>query len=256
MSAGEAVTHIGINGTSIWAFEPYVLNSVAKGKEVFAQQLQNALGLTKTGLDDLLSAPSGLMPLIDTQAKRKTIKAAYTKTLGLTGHDVDLNLTSLCLYAGPSRSTQKAWRSRWPINAGVEGDWSPRLEVGVWRKPPGWLHTGDASLKDIDRVAELLGHYNARWPSIGTFLLPHHGSDESFHVALLSKKPLPSHFVAAAQPGFREKQRWFHPGRKTTNAVQSAGRHPVTVSESVQSRLTDTIVLEAKRPATQSKSKI
>lgn len=246
-SASEALTRVDLNGEPVWVFEPYVLKSLESGRDAFRDELKNSLGLTAGQLTDKLSASSGIMSLIDTSKKRNLIRAAHHAALKSSGNVADLNLTSLCLYAGPISPTKTVWKSRWPVKEDYDGDWTPRLEAGIWRNAPGWLHTGDASLKDIDRVRELLRNYNARWSSVGTFLLPHHGSDESFHAAILGATPAASAFIAAAQPGFRQRQGWFHPGRKTTSAVQAAGRYSVTVSESIESRFTDTVSLKIKR---------
>lgn len=245
-SSLESITTISTDtGRPIWVFEPYVLRQVANMQDAFAQELALLHKISPAALALKLSTGTGFLEMIKTRPLRTKIREAYKKVLKSHSIPVDLNLTSLCLYAGPAVNLTKIWRSRWPIHAlalNDQDDWNDKGEVGAWSQQAGWLHTGDASLKDHRRSAEFLGYYSSRLDRVGTFLLPHHGSDGSFDSKLLTAMAAMPHCLAAAKPGFRKK--WQHPGNSVVGAVNGNGNHLSIVSDTPQSRYTDTLTFE------------
>jgi hypothetical protein len=63
----------------------------------------------------------------------------------------------------------------------------------------GWILTGDAELRNCDRRAEWIKFLtDKRLPSsVGTLMLPHHGSANNFHSEILRALPKAELFVTA-----------------------------------------------------------
>lgn len=235
------------SGRPIWVFEPYVLKQLTGDKVLksFKKELAVALGTTHGKLTNKLASSTSILDLIKSGPNRAKMRLAYEAVLRSQGLERDLNLTSLCLYAGPISKVSRTWRSRWPlrdITSEDQNDWVDRREVGAWTLKAGWLHTGDASLKHRGRCAEFLSFYKVRLHSVGAFLLPHHGSDFSFDSNLLAAMKSHPVCLVASKPGHRKN--WVHPGQEVIGAVSANGNHLVVISDTIDSRYTDTLTLE------------
>jgi hypothetical protein len=126
------------------------------------------------------------------------------KAYEAVGHD--LNVTSLCLYSGPAQGRSGvAWPepSHWP--------WGGGLKLG-------WLSAGDSTLRKASVADELLRHFRALLPQVGTFVLPHHGSENNFDAARLDAIS-PAVTVVPADA----YKKWRHPGSSVVQAVASRG---------------------------------
>lgn len=90
----------------------------------------------------------------------------------------DHNKVSMSLYAGPQASptitSQQQSFSHWRKGSPVLS----RAEVG-------WLMTGDAELASYRRLDALLNYYQHLRDRVSVLVLPHHGSELSFHPRLL-----------------------------------------------------------------------
>lgn len=163
-------------GRSIdWWFIPYChpisnlarsrLRKVAKtvvGKSVNSREFKNRL-----------------VQMLASAAGRSKLKQLHFKEdLG------DANAISLSLYVGPIGGKGKFLISY--------SDYGENL------RPPGWLLTGDAKLRNNERRTEWLKFYSKRAPgSVGTMMLPHHGSPHNFDREILSIAPNARLFVTA-----------------------------------------------------------
>lgn len=245
----EATSTISTNARRpVWVFEPYVLKELDTDTtlQTFRTELVSVFAMRADELDQKLSDGAEILKLIRSKSSRTKFRKAYENVLKSLNLAADLNLTSLCLYSGPHYPTGRTWRSRWPIhNVAQEDmdDWTDRHEIGAWTLQPGWLHTGDASLEHQGRREDFLSFYKRRMPSVGAFLLPHHGADSSFDAELLHAMDSNTLCIAASKPGHGAKG-WIHPGHTVVGAVSANGNHLLVVSDTPSSRYSDTLTIE------------
>ena len=245
----DATTTISTDGgRTIWVLEPYVLKELDSEAtlQAFRLELSSRLKMEPHVLDGKLSSSEEILHLIKSPSTRSKFRQAYESLLKNSELPADLNLTSLCLYAGPANGTHRTWRSRWPIHdVAPENtrDWADRHEVGAWTLRGGWLHTGDASLQHTGRRQDFLAFYTRRLPHVGAFLLPHHGADASFDAELLRAMGSDPLCIAAAKPGHGAKG-WNHPGHSVMGSVSANGSHLLVVSDQPKSRYSDTLTIE------------
>lgn len=191
-----------------WLLAPFVDPMVRKCRKAFLGELAAQCSVPKSRITAWLKVTSNVQRLVT--VNRKKLVAAYAKVAK------DFNVTSMCLYSGPARDSAAGLRRR---RFGSFGRISARSAR------PGWLGTGDAALKDGKRRNAMLRHYGKLLREVGTFLLPHHGSDHNFHANLL-KRIRPEICVASAD----DYSNWKQPGPQTVHAVcsQPAVIHVVT----------------------------
>ena len=65
----------------------------------------------------------------------------------------------------------------------------------------GWILTGDSDLNGKDRREKFIRYYNPYIHNVSLMMLPHHGSNGSFHPDLLSTFANAQLFYATAEPG-------------------------------------------------------
>lgn len=192
----SAIALPALDHSPCWLLAPYVDPGVTAGRRKFMTQLKALTGRKWT-------ATSWGKDLGDT-LKDKGGATKLRKAYEAVGHD--LNVTSLCLYSGPAQGLKgAAWRepSHWP--------W--------WGWPAaGWLSAGDSTLRKASIGDELLRHFRALLPQVGTLVLPHHGSENNFDAARLDAIS-PALAVVAADA----YKKWRHPGSSVVQAIASRG---------------------------------
>lgn len=83
----------------------------------------------------------------------------------------NINFTSLCVYAGPTKSQE------------CEVIY---YQTGYSADLAGWLHTGDYNLKDTKYLDEFIRYYKNSFMHVGIFQIPHHGSANNISERILS----------------------------------------------------------------------
>ncbi len=205
------------DGRKAWLLAPYIDQAVALAKHDFLAKLAALLGLSEAALETQLNGADFVLDLLKNHASK--LKEAYQEC-----HH-NLNLTSLCLYSGPSGS--------------VKGDSHHQLTHTEWSavRSDGriaWLTTGDAKLKDEAKCNALLGHYAGHLEKIVTVTMPHHGADPDFHERLLEGTS-PAFGVIAADA----IKDWQHPGARVTRALASYGALIVITNSQEDTLLTE-----------------
>lgn len=89
-----------------------------------------------------------------------------------------------------------------------------------------WLSTGDMKLKDNNRRTAFTKHYKDVVNTVGTFTLPHHGAEKSFHQDILDFAPNVMRWVASSGPNG-----YGHPSNQVKNLIEGTGKHFFHVSE-------------------------
>ena len=185
-----------------WLLAPYVDRDIRRNRNVFLEALAASQSLSTSDLRNKLTDTEFLKRLLSRKkigALRKAYKACNR----------DLNLTSLCLYSGPSQNSFTDHRP-----CAHQGH---RTMCGVPGRI-GWLATGDARLGKTARVEAFVAHYKALTARVATLTLPHHGSSPDFNDRLLADIDPTVCTVAAGT--FKN---WQHPGARVVHAVTSAG---------------------------------
>lgn len=205
-----------------WLLAPYVDPGVVADRRRFFKALAGQPGFDKRSLKD-----SKLLSELLSDTKKVNILAGAYKAV-----QRDLNLTSLCLYSGPSRKPQAP-----------QATWHAYLSQGRWEwfanglARFAWLATGDAALKDRGHVRNLTAHYRTHLGKVGTMTLPHHGSDNNLDDNLLGEIE-PVHCVASAD----RYSTWRHPGSRVMQIVASRGIPMKLVTSSTITELTEEIL--------------
>jgi hypothetical protein len=159
----------------------------------------------KKRLVHLLSLKSGL----------KKLKKAYLRA-GMK----DANGISLSLYAGPQPSREKQRKIRPENNDSAD-------------KPSGWLLTGDAILKENGGYPNWITFFQPLKNSVGTLMLPHHGSSHNFCEAILKDVPLADLFITADG---KDRTR---PNKTVKDAAREERRRIRKVSEARRNGITE-----------------
>ena len=191
-----------------WLFKTYVDPDVVRGRAAFLRELRRQLHLTAAKLNTLISNVASLKDLV--VHKRLELAKSYEAVTS------DLNVTSLSLYSGPTlREAGDVW---------VAGR-DDVVQVGGAPSRSGWLGTGDAQLKKQTARRAFLKHYAANLSLVSTLTLPHHGSEDNFHVHIM-KSLRPRLCVASADT----QNSWRHPATSVVQAVSSANANVQAVT--------------------------
>lgn len=212
---------------NVWVWVPYVLMDASNRQRDFLIALAAELKEDSDSLDRQLNDSDYLRKIV-TGHKAELIRAYRSVTK-------DLNLTSLCLYSGPTalygrRGGPRSWRTR---HGGFD-----RQEVAAWNMRPGWLGTGDAPLDSPARVQEVTTRFGQFLGNVGVLALPHHGSWRSLDPRLLDafSDSSPTCVVSVGSPS-----RYHHPHTETVKAVSDRGLHLVCVTADPRSRWTSSV---------------
>jgi Metallo-beta-lactamase superfamily len=184
-----------------WLLAPYVDQEIVATMGLFLATLAKKCSMTEKGLEANLLDANFVLGLLTNHVD--DLKTAYMSCHG------NLNLTSLCLYSGPS--------------AAVAAENGCRVDHGPWtsalqQNRVAWLGTGDARLSKVSKCEAFLDHFRGHLEKVSTFTLPHHGSAHDFSKKLLSTVK-PGFCIVAADA----VNKWQHPAALVTRAVASAG---------------------------------
>lgn len=207
--------------THLWLLAPYVDPAIAALRSTFIAALARQKGIKEPALEQHLKDPNFVLALLTTE--RAKLVAAYSSVTK------DLNITSLCVYSGPSPDSPMNGRYRsqfgsWPVS-------------GYEEQKVAWLGTGDAALSDNVRYTNFSSHYGRLLHEVLTLTLPHHGSAVGFHPKLTTDIN-PHFYVAAASLKYGT-----HPGTEVIQAVASSGRFLSVVNANLASEIVEKIAL-------------
>ncbi|WP_409272793.1 hypothetical protein [Pseudomonas sp. KCJK9111] len=177
IAAGNSIAVTQDNSRIEWLLAPYAHKPSGRRIAEFQNALERSFGKGLTR--------SSIVAHARNEPGREKLKECYGALWS------DHNKVSMSLYAGPQAS---------PIISNLQ------LPFGLWRTPLqpmteiGWLMTGDADLAARRRVNALMTHYAKLLDRVGVLVLPHHGSDLSFHRDLILDLPNLNACVVAAGP--------------------------------------------------------
>ncbi|SFO78922.1 Metallo-beta-lactamase superfamily protein [Ectopseudomonas composti] len=160
-----AAVGVAANGQGLdWLLVPYAHKPSERRMQRFVNELKAVFGraLTRQAIARHARNEQG----------RAVLRECYDRLW------LDHNKVSMSLYAGPQASpriiSQQQSYSHWRVGA-------PALS----RAEVGWLMTGDAHLAAGRRLFALLNYYHHLRDRVSVLVLPHHGSELSFHPALV-----------------------------------------------------------------------
>ena len=204
-----------------WILVPHVDPTPIRRLTEFRKALKKACGLrprqwlTATRMADALR----------TRSKRLKLRNCYEKIIS-GGSRHNHNRVSMSLYSGPPSvvgSKQAPFYSvirrtaNWSIySRSISPDWFWSLKV----EAPGWIGTGDATLKNTDVRTAWRKTFDRFRHEIGTLLLPHHGSERNFHHELLDFPDLKLCVASAGDPS-----PYNHPSVVVVDKVVKNGKH-------------------------------
>lgn len=218
-------------GEAVWILRPWVQPPV---------QLRTNVFITALGYPDEKTFNNSLPSLLENiEVERGKIRAAYEKAVA---RKTDLlNFTSLCLYSGPPPSLNFEADSKECKECGfwfapIEGGCMTRSSRGLIRvcsRKPGWISTGDATLKPRSALGRFTGAFKDVFGITGQVTLPHHGSRNNIRSEMI--EALPEETIWIASSGSTNTYR--HPSHEVLHMLASSGRQIVLVNESPNSRV-------------------
>jgi hypothetical protein len=181
-----------------WRLKPYVKKTSRRAVEDFILCAELLLEWPQGSFRTRMAKRSTRNFVV--RRHRTKLAKAYERSF------TDKNLTSLCLFSGPSE----------PERAGAIAI-TPQLGALEHTKI-GWLGTGDAYLRDSASINAFTSHYYAQMRSISSFMLPHHGSIHNSDPASLVSDA--DNWVVSADPA---NPRWRHPHPLLRKAAKETG---------------------------------
>lgn len=226
MQVGASV-HAERYGHVEWILVPFVPAVDAGRLANFRDAIRAALGLAAS---DPITAAKVLEKLKDKDG-RADLRDCYQEILA-GGAGANHNKISMSLYSGPARSNHDFTRRTsffWDRPHFWHGTAETRL--------PGWIGTGDAKLKSRRRRTEWASFYRSLVPMVGTFVLPHHGSQANWHRALLDVIDANLFVAAADEPD----EGYEHPSAAVMLDISEAKRGLAIVTKRPRTRLTEVV---------------
>ncbi len=236
--SGVAVETLG-NGRGLkWLLVPHVDPAPAERRRQFIKKVRTVLGLRSRQRINARVLAGCLRNTVE----RKKLRECYEEIVS-GGSRRNHNRVSMSLYSGPEPSECRPFRlcrtgpfaAFWPH---WFWDFHPEPHWSCNEEAVGWIGTGDAALRLNNVRQAWLNTYGQLRKHVSTILLPHHGSERSFHPELLNSPDLDVCVVSAAH-----RSRYRHPGRIVVDQVRDHGKTLYHVSERVQSELREEIRL-------------
>lgn len=216
-----------------WLLVPYVHPVDVREHKAFKRALRKVLNL---GPRKQVTTRV-LVERLKSEADRKLIKDCYERLIK-RGAKAMHNRLSMSLFSGPHPLGVHVRMIRYDAKSHAK-DFS---EIGYTPEhdiPIGWLGTGDADLKTKFVRKKLITFFKSLALTIGTLVLPHHGSRHSFDQSLLTEWPL--HLCVAAA-GYRDRH-YCHPHGDVVQLIEDADIEFVHVSPDQHSALSEDIYL-------------
>lgn len=154
-----------------WILLPYVHRRSKIELQAFRRSVLRTLGVSGAISDANLR--KRIVRCLKDRSGRESLLAVYQAHFGS-----DHNAVSMSLYSGPAR-VPASGRGR------AYQSFTSERGFRAANSPPGWLTTGDSTLKEELRRRPFLDFYRSYLPNVGTLNLPHHGSERNFHRDLL-----------------------------------------------------------------------
>lgn len=218
-------------GETMWLLRPWVQPAVGLRTHAFIEAL---------GCSDEAAFNRALPKLLEKiETERGRIRAAYEKVVP---RKTDLmNFTSLCLYSGPPPSLKfdadseecEDCGSLVSLFLGCCYTSESRGSVRVCPEKPGWISTGDATLKPRRSLELFRTAFKDVFAITGQITLPHHGSSNNIRAEMIEAFPEETIWIASSG----STNRYGHPSHDLLQALTTAGRQMVVVNESASSRL-------------------
>jgi hypothetical protein len=206
-----------------WVLIPYVYPAPQEDRPSFMNELRRVLGVAPGGAVTAKIRSDALRA----KASRHRIKKCYDQ-LFPDGATHMHNRLSMSLYSGPTGAGQG--REWWLCRKHPWHRFSYDTAVG-------WLGTGDATLKVKKVRDDFRRFFRNVEQQVGSLVLPHHGSAESFHSSLLQMPALRYCIACSDDPnrGYR------HPSPSVVAAVYKASKQLDHVSGRHGSALTEVV---------------
>jgi len=201
-------------GGVIWLLKSHVFECSDTRRSALERAARRAFGVTAGADLETAITPELLLDTLKSTRRTDQLIASFARIWS------DRNLTSLCLYSGPENASMPGGTRGW------------RSDDLTWTSAAGWLGTGDAALDVAARRQSLIRHLGPLIGSVGSFCLPHHGSQKNFHLALLDEFAEANSWIAAVP-----RRSKHHPARSVIRRVLAAGRQFVRVGEHPHERL-------------------
>jgi hypothetical protein len=235
--ADDSAFEIEIGGFPLWLLVPYVDPGVTRHHEKFLELLAKSLGRTKEELLTWLTRPGSIEVLA--KKHRRMLRHCYEKISNLNG-------TSMSLYSGP-RFHPNGRPEITPVFSGYAGNLGFARRSWIWwcvsryhRRQNGgriaWLSSGDSELGELSSRSAFLAHYSRVLSTVGTFVLPHHGSEPNFDVGLL-RAIQPNACISSSA----SKGKWRHPAKEVVDEIETRGILIARVNEILDTRLDETV---------------
>jgi hypothetical protein len=212
-----------------WVLIPYVYPAPQEDRPSFMNSLRNVLGVGPHGAVTAMVLAKALR----SKADRQRIKECYDQLLPYGATRMH-NRLSMSLYSGPAGFFPG---SQWRMKR--KHHWHPFLRpiYHLDDTAVGWLGTGDATLKVKSVRDDFRQFFGKVEQQIGTLVLPHHGSAESFHASLLDMPAL-MHCIACSD---NPKRGYRHPSPSVVSAILKASKQLDYVSGEPTSALTEVV---------------
>ena len=217
-------------GEAVWILRPWVQPPLRSRTKAFVKALGYPDEDTfNRDLPDLLA---------NIERERARIKEAYENVVP---RKTDLlNFTSLCLYSGPPPSLEfdadsECQHCDFWVSLFFGGCWidESRSSVRVCPDKPGWICTGDATLKPRRSFEQFKTAFKDVFGMTGQVTLPHHGSSNNTRSEMV--EALPEETIWIASSGSTNS--YGHPSQDILQMLTTAGRQLVVVNESTRSRV-------------------
>jgi hypothetical protein len=226
---------VGPDGRPFWHLIPYVHPFESSRIGRFLEELTPLLDSFRLGGQTSVHA---IESLLRNRRARSKLKACYKYVRS------DHNAVSLSLYSSPADT-----KGGHGVLHHVEGPAHPYLRsiphidqeylyptVAMSTEKFAWLHTGDSTLGCRIYRQRWLEHYQDVLADVGALVLPHHGSEHSFHLDLINHIDSDL-LIACAGKGNPYK----HPHRSVVTSLRKLRRPLQRVDQNASSSITTSI---------------
>jgi hypothetical protein len=199
IASDNAPIEVAVGSDMLWLLKPYVRTCDPLRIEMFERDAEARLGFSTGSFRTTIAKPVMRNHLVSCPRCSRALADSYKAVFR------DRNLTSLCVFSGPSKSTTSAQ----PHFVFREGEMTAKV---------GWLGTGDVSLRTLKEADEFLMHFADHIGDVSAFGLPHHGSIRNYSGRVVGTLNPKDCFASAKPPG-----NWKHPHPDVIADVVSKG---------------------------------